>query len=142
MDHPLHAGVQRLVADLNRLYRTEPALHEQDCQPRGFEWIDCNDAPASVISFLRQGVSTPDRIAVVCNFTPVPRLQHKVGVPFSGRWQELLNSDAAIYGGSGVGNGGGIEAEPEPCHGQPCSLTLAAPPLAVIFLKGIPPGNA
>jgi 1,4-alpha-glucan branching enzyme len=140
-DHPLHAGVQKLVADLNRLYRTEPALHEQDCHPHGFQWIDCNDAHASVISFLRQGADAPDRIAVVCNFTPVPRLQHKLGVPFGGRWQELLNSDATIYGGSGVGNLGGVEAVPEPCHGQPYSLTLASPPLGVVFLKGIRPGD-
>jgi 1,4-alpha-glucan branching enzyme len=139
LDHPLHAGVQKLLADLNRLYLTEPALHEQDCHPHGFEWIDCNDASTSVISFVRKGKSTPDRIVVVCNFTPVPRLEHKVGVPFAGEWQELLNSDAVVYGGSGVGNLGCIEALPLPYQGQPCTLPLAVPPLSVVFLKGTLP---
>ncbi|HEY7314206.1 MAG TPA: 1,4-alpha-glucan branching protein GlgB [Gemmataceae bacterium] len=138
LEQPLHAGMQKWVADLNRLYRTEPALHEQDCKQRGFEWIDCNDAAASCIGFVRKGVNTSDYILVLCNFTPVPRLEHQVGVPFGGYWQEMLNSDAAIYGGGGVGNLGGVEAAPRPWHGQPYSLTLALPPLAVVFLKGTP----
>src|SRR5262249_29115185 len=124
-EQPLHAGVQQWVADLNRLYRTEPALHEQDCQSQGFQRIDCNDSAASTLSFLRKGINTDDCILVLCNFTPVPRLEHQVGVPFGGFWQEMLNSDAAIYGGSGVGNLGGVEAAPISWHGQPYSLTLA-----------------
>jgi 1,4-alpha-glucan branching enzyme len=138
LDHPLHAGVQKWVEDLNRLYRTEPALHEQDCSPRGFEWIDCNDSAGSTLSFLRKGATSGDCILVLCNYTPVPRLEYQVGVPFGGYWQELLNSDAPAYGGSGVGNLGGVEATPIPCHGQPCSLILALPPLATVLLKGTP----
>ncbi|HEY7426252.1 MAG TPA: 1,4-alpha-glucan branching protein GlgB [Gemmataceae bacterium] len=140
-EQPLHAGMQQWVANLNRLYRTEPALHEQDCQSQGFEWIDCNDSAASTVSFVRKGINTDDYILVLCNFTPVPRLEHQVGVPFGGFWQEMLNSDAAIYGGSGVGNLGGVEAAPVSWHGQPFSLTLALPPLAVVFLKGTPPAE-
>ncbi|HWG47949.1 MAG TPA: 1,4-alpha-glucan branching protein GlgB [Gemmataceae bacterium] len=142
LEHPLHAGVQKWVADLNRVYRTEPALHEQDCKPQGFEWIDCNDSSACAISFLRKGVTVGERILVLCNFTPIPRLDYQVGVPFGGFWQELLNSDATAYGGSGVGNLGGIEAAPVSWHGQPWSLTLALPPLGVVFLKGTPSSHA
>jgi 1,4-alpha-glucan branching enzyme len=137
-EQPLHAGVQQWMADLNRLYRTEPALHEQDCKSQGFQWIDYNDTATSTLSFLRKGVNTDDCILVLCNFTPVPRLEYQVGVPFGGFWQEKLNSDAAIYGGSGIGNLGGVEAAPVSRHGQPFSLTLALPPLAVVFLKGTP----
>ena len=139
LEHPLHAGVQKWVADLNRLYRTEPALHELDCKPQGFEWIDCNDSAASSISFLRKGAANSDPVLVLCNFTPIPRLEYQVGVPFGGFWGEMLNSDAAHYGGSGVGNLGGVEAAAVSCHGQPCSLTLALPPLGVVFLKGTTP---
>jgi 1,4-alpha-glucan branching enzyme len=136
LEHPLHAGVQGWVADLNRLYRNEPALHDQDCNPFGFQWIDYSDSASSVISFLRKGAFTGETILVVCNFTPVPRREHPVGVPFGGFWEEMLNSDASHYGGSGIGNCGGLCATATPCHGQPYSLTLAVPPLGVIFLKG------
>jgi 1,4-alpha-glucan branching enzyme len=135
-EQPLHAGARQWVADLNRLYRTEPALHEQDCKSPGFEWIDCNDSASSTISFIRKGVHTNDCILVLCNFTPVPRMEYQVGVPFGGFWQEMLNSDASIYGGGGIGNLGGVEAAPVSWHGQPFSLTLALPPLAGVFLKG------
>jgi 1,4-alpha-glucan branching enzyme len=138
LECPSHAGVQKWLADLNRLYRMEPALHELDCKPQGFEWIDCNDSATSVISFLRKGSHGEERILILCNFTPVPRLTYQVGVPFGGFWQELLNSDAADYGGCGVGNLGGIEAVSVSWHGQPYSLTIALPPLAVVFLKGTP----
>ncbi|MCS7235230.1 MAG: 1,4-alpha-glucan branching protein GlgB [Armatimonadota bacterium] len=131
---PHHAGVQRWVRDLNRLYREEPALHQLDCDPAGFEWIDPNDRESSVLSFLRK--SRDGRlVAVVCNFTPVPREGYRVGVPEPGRWQEVLNSDAREYGGSGWGNYGGVQAEPVPHHGRPCSLRLALPPLGVLFLR-------
>jgi len=133
--YPPHAGLQRWMQDLNRLYRGEPALHELDMQPSGFEWIDCNDAPASVVSCLRKGKSTDDLVLVVCNFTPVPRLNYRVGAPRNGFWHEVRNSDAQDYGGSGYGNMGGVEAAPVPWHGQPYSLNLTLPPLAAVFFK-------
>jgi len=129
-----HAGVQRWVADLNALHRTEPALHEVDFEQAGFEWIDCHDADASVISFLRRPRSGPP-VLVVCNFTPVPRPNYVVGVPQGGYWAELLNSDATHYGGSGMGNMGGVEAAPVPAQGRFHSVTLTLPPLATLFLK-------
>jgi 1,4-alpha-glucan branching enzyme len=138
LEHPAHAGIQQWVADLNRLYRTEPALHTRDCNPRGFEWIDCNDSAASIISFLRKSASSDETILVLCNCTPVARSDYQVGVPFGGLWQEVLNSDAPLYGGSGAVNGSGRNAGPTPWHGQPYSLTLAVPPLGVVFLKGMP----
>jgi 1,4-alpha-glucan branching enzyme len=134
--HPLHEGVQRWVSDLNRLYRAEPALHEQDCRPAGFEWVDCNDADTCVLTFLRKPADSDERILVVCNFTPVPRFGYRVGVPGPGYWREMLNGDGAEYGGSCVGNQGGVEAANHPWHGQPWSLALTVPPLAVVFLKG------
>ncbi|MGH8935431.1 MAG: 1,4-alpha-glucan branching protein GlgB, partial [Acidimicrobiia bacterium] len=129
-----HAGLERLVADLNRLYRQEPALHELDLDPAGFEWVDANDAAASVLSFLRQPRSATGPVLAVCNFTPVVRHDYRVGVPHPGRWVEILNSDAGHYGGSGQGNGGGVEAEPIPHHGRPHSLRLTLPPLGALFL--------
>jgi 1,4-alpha-glucan branching enzyme len=134
--YPIHAGVLKWVADLNRLYRAEAALYEQDCRPAGFEWVDCNDAGTSVLTFLRKAADSDERILVVCNFTPVPRLGYRVGVPGPGYWRELLNGDAAEYGGSGHGNQGGVEADNEACHGHPWSLALCVPPLAVVFFKG------
>jgi 1,4-alpha-glucan branching enzyme len=130
-----HAGLQRWVEDLNRLYRSEPALCELDLQPSGFEWIDCNDALVSVVSCLRKGRSTGDLILVVCNFTPVPRLNYRVGAPCGGFWQEVRNSDAREYGGAGYGNLGGVEAAPIPYHGRPYSLNLTLPPLSTVFFK-------
>jgi 1,4-alpha-glucan branching enzyme len=131
-----HRGVMQWVADLNRVYRTESALHEQDCRSAGFEWVDCNDAASSIISFLRKSATTGEQVLVVCNFTPVPRHGYRVGVPYAGRWDELLNSDAMIYGGSGQGNQGGFEVEEMPWHGRPYSLMLTVAPLAVMFFKG------
>jgi len=129
-----HRGIRRWVTDLNRLYRREPALHERDADPAGFEWIDFSDVEKSVISYMRRGWSGDDVILVACNCTPVPHYNYRVGVPFGGFWKEMLNSDATEYGGSGVGNLGGVEAEQVPAHGQPWSLPLTLPPLgAVIF---------
>jgi 1,4-alpha-glucan branching enzyme len=142
LEQPLHAGVQRWVADLNRLYRTEPALYDQDCDPRGFAWIDCSDPASSIISFTRKGSLTNEIILVVCNFTPVVRTQYPVGVPFGGFWEEVLNSDAPPYGGSGAGNCGGLLATATPYHNQAYSLSLTVPPLAVLFFKGTPPSDA
>ena len=134
LEYAPHQGILRWVADLNRLYRREPALHERDSDRGGFEWVDFSDAEKSVVSYLRRGRSADDVILVVCNFTPVPRYDYRVGIPFGGFWKEVLNSDAVEYGGSGVGNLGGVKAERVPVHGRPCSLPLTLPPLgAVIF---------
>ncbi len=135
LDYPLHSGLQRWVSDLNRLCRREAALHELDFVPDGFSWIDANDSDNSVLSFLRRGASDDGLILFVGNFTPVPRHGHRVGVPRDGRWREVLNGDALEYGGSGVGNAGGFEADPIPCHGHPYSLNLTLPPLAAVFFK-------
>jgi 1,4-alpha-glucan branching enzyme len=131
-----HRGLQQWVRDLNALYRREPALHEGDCDPAGFEWVDFHDWEQSVISFLRKALSSDDVVLVVCNFTPVPRFDYRVGVPRPGYWRELLNSDASVYGGAGYGNLGGVEAVPIPFHGRPYSVSLTLPPLGVLFLKG------
>ena len=135
LDYPLHAGLQRWVEDLNRLYRSEPALHELDCDPAGFEWIDCNDADSSVLSLIRKAKSSSAIMLVLCNFTPVPRYSYRVGTPRGGQWQEVLNSDAVRYGGSNMGNLGGAETAPIGLHGRPYSLTLTLPPLSVSFFK-------
>jgi 1,4-alpha-glucan branching enzyme len=135
LQYPVHSGLQNWVADLNRLYRSEPGLHSLDTTFEGFEWIDCNDALTSTISLLRKSEDPKDSVLVVCNFTPIPRLNYQVGVPSGGSWRELLNSDAAIYYGSNLGNGGGVTAEEKPMHGRPYSLTLTLPPLAALFLK-------
>lgn len=130
-----HAGLQKWVQDLNRLYRSEPALHELDCEPAGFEWIDCDDKDTSAVSLIRKGKSTSAIVLVVCNFTPVPRYSYRVGSPRSGYWQEILNSDSGRYGGSNMGNLGGVEAVPVPLHGRPYSLTITLPPLSVSFFR-------
>ncbi len=137
LQYPLHEGMQKWVEQLNRAYRTHPALHELDLDPAGFEWIDCNDSTASTISLLRKGKSARDAVVVVCNFTPVPRLNYRLGVPSAGFWQEILNSDAKEYGGSGMGNLGGVQAEAEPVHGRPYSLNLTLPPLSALYLKAV-----
>ena len=134
-----HAGLQRLVADLNRLYRDEPALHERDVEPAGFEWIDCSDTTSSVISFMRRGTSTDDQILIVYSFTPVPRPSYRVGVPRGGAWHALLNSDATEYGGSGTGNSGRLKAEEISLHGRPYSICVSLPPLAAVFFKPADP---
>jgi 1,4-alpha-glucan branching enzyme len=133
LDRPLHRGVQNWLETLNRVYRERRALHELDHDPNGFEWIDCNDNAASVVSLLRKGKLPDDMLLVVCNFTPVPRIGYRVGVPSGGFWRELLNSDGKEYGGSGVGNMGGTAARQEPVHGRPFSLTLSLPPLGAVF---------
>jgi 1,4-alpha-glucan branching enzyme len=134
LQYPEHAGLQRWVSDLNALYRAEPALYEVDFDAAGFEWVDCRDAEASIISFLRRPRAGPP-VLVVCNFTPVPRTNYIVGVPGGGYWRELLNSDAVLYGGSGMGNLGGVEAAPVPAQGRFHSVALTLPPLSTVFLK-------
>jgi 1,4-alpha-glucan branching enzyme len=135
LQDPRHQGVQKWVKDLNQAYRSEPALFQLDFRQEGFEWIDFRDVEGSVISFIRKGKVTDDIFLVVCNFTPVPRRNYRVGVPRGGVWREVLNSDARAYGGSGDGNFGGVEATPVPAHGKYHSLSLTLPPLGVLFLK-------
>jgi 1,4-alpha-glucan branching enzyme len=130
-----HRGLQRLVADLNRLSAAEPALHEVDFDWHGFEWVDCNDADSSVLSFLRRAKNPQDFLVVVANFTPVVRENYRVGVPEAGFYHEVLNTDAAAYGGSNVGNLGGVAAEPVPWLAHSYSLNLRLPPLGAVFLK-------
>ena len=132
-----HAGLQRLARDLNRLYSQEPALHELDHDWTGFQWIDFCDATHSVIAFLRKAKDQNNQILCLCNFTPVPRYNYRVGVPAEGHYRELLNSDASTYGGSNVGNLGGLRTSALPSHGMPHSLALTLPPLSVLFLKRI-----
>jgi 1,4-alpha-glucan branching enzyme len=134
LEREQHAGLQRWVRDLNILYRDEPALHELDAGP-GFEWVDASDSEASVLTFLRKGRTTEDLILVSCNFTPVPRENYLTGVPRGGAWLEVLNSDAADYGGSGWGNMGGLDAVPVSMHGRPRALNVTLPPLGCVFLK-------
>jgi 1,4-alpha-glucan branching enzyme len=135
LEHESHLGLQKWVRDLNHLYRGERALHELDCEPDGFQWVDCTDVEQSLISFLRRGRSTEDVILVACNFTPVARDNYQIGVPRPGFWRELLNSDSKEYWGRGHGNFGGVEAAPFETHGHPFSLTVTLPPLGVVFFK-------
>jgi 1,4-alpha-glucan branching enzyme len=130
-----HRGLQRWVRDLNGLYGREPALFEGDCDPAGFEWIDCTDAESSVVSWIRKPLTGGAIIAAVCNFTPVSRTGYRIGVPLGGMWREVLNSDSTVYGGSGLGNAGGFEPEEKPCHGRPFSLLLTLPPLGICIFK-------
>jgi 1,4-alpha-glucan branching enzyme len=133
LKHHSHEGLRRWVEDLNKLYRSEPALH-LDTDPAGFEWIDGGDADNSVLSFLRKSASG-ETLLIICNFTPVPRENYRVGVPADGYWKELLNSDGREYRGSGMGNAGGVQAAPAPMHGRRYSLRLTLPPLTIEFLK-------
>ena len=135
LQYPEHEGLRRWVADLNRLYRSEPALHELDFEHPGFEWVDCNDSQMSVLTFLRRPKGDGAPLLVVCNFTPIPRSNYVVGVPNGGYWREIANSDAHYYGGSGIGNLGGVEAAPVAAHGRFHSLALSLPPLAVSIFR-------
>ena len=135
VQYPVHGGVQRLVGDLNRLYRAEPSLYELDYDPAGFQWIDCNDNENSIFSFIRRARDRADFTVTILNFTPVPRTAYRIGVPEPGRYKELLNSDSGLYAGSNLGNAGGVATEPVAAHGHPQSLRLALPPLAGLILK-------
>jgi 1,4-alpha-glucan branching enzyme len=130
-----HAGINRLVADLNRLLRTNPALYEQDCEPAGFEWIDCHDADSSTLTYLRRAHDEHDFLAIACNFTPVVREGFRMGLPQAGRYREILNTDSHFYGGSNVGNAMGLEAQPVSAHGRPASALLTLPPLAALVFR-------
>ncbi|MGH8447026.1 MAG: 1,4-alpha-glucan branching protein GlgB, partial [Solimonas sp.] len=135
LGQPLHAGMQRLVRDLNRLYAAEPALHAADCDGAGFHWLIGDDFANSVFAYARYGYGDARPVIVVCNFTPVPRIGYRVGCPRQGRWRELLNTDSRHYGGGDVGNDGTLLADAAPRHGQPFSLQLNLPPLAVVWLR-------
>ncbi len=141
LEDPAHEGMRRFVRDAGRVYRDEPALHELDCDHQGWEWVDASDWQQSIVAYLRKGTSPDDVVLVGCNFTPVPRHNYLVGVPRSGYWSEILNSDAEEYGGSGLGNLGGVEAAPVPNHGRPYSINLTLPPLGVVVLKAQPIGQ-
>jgi 1,4-alpha-glucan branching enzyme len=134
LEDPDHRGVQSLIRDLNRVYREFPALHARDAEASGFQWLVSDDAENSVIAWARHGDKDDQLVIVVSNFTPLPRVGYRIGVPFSGLYREVLNTDAEVYGGSNVGNLGGAVAEEAQSHGQPCSLTLTLPPLATVML--------
>jgi 1,4-alpha-glucan branching enzyme len=135
LENPLHAGVQRLVRDLNRLYRSIPALHERDCEAEGFEWIVADDSHNSVFAWLRRGCDGSGLVVVVVNFSPVPREAFRLGVPAPGIYTERLNTDSRHYGGSNVGNEGGVQAQTSASHGQPYSLSINLPPLAALVFE-------
>ncbi|MCA9854071.1 MAG: 1,4-alpha-glucan branching protein GlgB, partial [Dehalococcoidia bacterium] len=134
-DQPFNAGLSRALYDLNRLYRDEPALHELDCDPAGFQWVEANDADNSTMAFLRHSDSGAPSVLAVFNFTPVPRGNHRIGVPEAGRWLEIFNSDAVEYGGSGQGNMGHVDSVPVPHHDHYHSLTMQLPPLGALFFR-------
>jgi 1,4-alpha-glucan branching enzyme len=135
LDHAPHQGLQKLVRDLNALYRSLPALHARDCESEGFRWIAADDDNQSVYAFLRMGGETDRPVAVVCNFTPQVRHGYRIGLPSPGRWREALNTDSAVYWGGNIGNMGAVIAEPQPAHGLIASVTLTLPPLATLFLE-------
>lgn len=130
-----HRGVQKLIADLNRLVRSEKALHEVDFDPRGFEWIDCHNCENSTLSYLRRAKDPNDYLVIANNFTPVPRMEYRLGVPECCQFDEIFNSDSTFYSGSNLGNGPGVMAEGISCHGRPASIKVSLPPLATVVLK-------
>lgn len=138
LDDPAHAGISRLIGDLNGVYRSFPALHQKDCEADGFAWVEASDAENGVTAFLRRGADDVPPVLVVLNLTPIVRHNHRLGVPTPGFWRELLNTDAEVYGGSGVGNLGGVETVPVPSHGHFQSVVLTLPPLGALYLV---PGN-
>jgi 1,4-alpha-glucan branching enzyme len=135
LQYPMHAGLQLFVRELNRVYREEPALHEVDFEYSGFEWIDFSDVEKSIISFMRRAERPGNDLVVACNFTPVPRTNYRIGVPAEGFYREILNSDAAMFGGSNMGNGGGVNADLVQKHRHPCSISITLPPLGVVVFK-------
>lgn len=135
LQYSVHSGLQSWVKDLNKILKDEPALHEVDFDPSGFEWIHCDDRDNSVISFIRRSKNSGRIIMCVCNFTPTPRENYRIGAPIGGRWEEVLNSDDAVYGGSGMGNSSGLDAGAEGMSGRPYSIALTLPPLSTLYLK-------
>ena len=135
LQYPLQAGLQRCLADIQRVYRSHPALYEVDFDWRGFQWLESHDNENSVFAFLRHGREPQDMLVAVCNFTPVPRYAYRVGVPTGGPWREILNTDSSLYSGSNVGNGGTVWALDEAWAGQPHSISLTLPPLGAVYLR-------
>jgi 1,4-alpha-glucan branching enzyme len=138
LDDRFHRGVQSLMRDLNMIYRSVPALHERDTEASGFQWLVADDAENSVIAWARRGENESEVAVVVSNFTPVPHESYRIGVPLPGLYQEVLNTDSEIYGGTNMGNLGGVEAVATESHGQPWSIELTLPPLATVFLHRAP----
>jgi 1,4-alpha-glucan branching enzyme len=135
LDDPAHSGIQQLVRDLNRTYVSEPALHRLDTAANGFRWIVGDDRTNSVFAFLRLDPSGNRSVLVVCNMTPVPRREYRIGVPYAGAWTEIFNSDSGFYGGSNLGNTGRVDTAAVASHGHPQSLSLVLPPLSTLFLR-------
>jgi 1,4-alpha-glucan branching enzyme len=133
LEQPLHSGVRSLLRDLNAVYRSSPALYSDDTRPTGFQWIDANDSAGNVLSFLRIG-QDGSTVACIANFAGNPHVNYRVGLPSTGVWREVLNTDAEVYGGSGVGNLGQVEAVAEPWHGMPASAVVQLPPSGVLYL--------
>lgn len=137
LEYDRHQGLQRYVADLNRLYASQPALHQVDYDWTGFQWIDLHDSDHSTLTYFRRAKDPSDIVVCALNLTPVPREAYRMGVPTAGYYRELLNSDSEAYGGSNMGNAGGVQAEDTPWHGQPCSMVITLPPLAAVFFKPV-----
>jgi 1,4-alpha-glucan branching enzyme len=133
-ESPFHGQLQLLVGELNRLYRSEGALHQLDAQPAGFEWVAADDVENGVYAFLRKGRDPRRPVLAIFNTTPIPRFNYRLGVPLEGVWAEVMNSDSGAFGGSNHGNVGGVMASPVPSHGRPCSLNLTLPPLGALYL--------
>jgi 1,4-alpha-glucan branching enzyme len=132
-----HRSLQKFVMDINHLYRSEPSLYEVDFDYHGFEWIDFRDTDNSIISFIRKAKDTRDFLVVVFNFTPVPRSGYRIGVPEHCFYREMLNSDSRLYGGSDMGNSGGLHSDEIPWHGRPCSILVTLPPLSMVVFKPV-----
>jgi 1,4-alpha-glucan branching enzyme len=135
LEQPEHASIQRLVRDLNRLYASEPALHSRDADPGGFGWIIGGDSQNSIFAYARHGFDGAPPVVALLNMTPQPHYGYEIGLPRAGLWREVLNSDAAVYGGANIGNGGAVHADPAPAHGQPASARVIVPPLAIVILR-------
>jgi len=135
LDNPFNRGLQRWIEDLNQFYRRNTAMHRKDFSHEGFQWIDCNDVQQSTLSLMRFGDKPEDDLIVICNFTPMPRPNYRVGVSFEGYWEECLNSDASEYGGSNQGSLGRVEASPVPAHGRPFSINVVLPPLGIVIFR-------
>ncbi|MBS0001237.1 MAG: alpha amylase C-terminal domain-containing protein, partial [Cyclobacteriaceae bacterium] len=134
--HSNHKGLQQWIKELNETYKNTPALFEMDFVPEGFSWIDANDSPNSILSYARYSKDRKNVVIAVCNMTPIPRYNYRIGVPEEGRWKEVLNSDGKNYGGSGQGNLGGVEAFPVPYHQEEFSINITLPPLGIVlFVK-------
>jgi 1,4-alpha-glucan branching enzyme len=135
LEFPVHRSLQTMVRELNRVYRANPALHQVDFHYTGFEWVDFHDAENSIISFIRRSEDPKDFLVICCNFTPVPRQAYAFGVPEEGFYQEILNTDSELFGGSNMGNGGVVSSKPDPMHDRPHSISVVLPPLAVVVFK-------